>query len=149
MSYSASVAGMAPLPVHWYRPPQSPDWQWPRPARKTPPVRPQNRRFQCAGTLMVRVCPGRSVQPARRRPRPQRAGPRHAGTALPAAVPPVAEQAVSSATASPVTATSAAIRSERLFFRPAAMGPVLLAQGVLGHASAARLALGDAPAQRR
>src|SRR5712691_677272 len=65
MSYSARVAGMLPLPVHWYRPPQSPDWQWPRPLRKTQPVRPQNRPFQCFGTVMVRVCPGLSVQPVR------------------------------------------------------------------------------------
>src|ERR1700722_7229646 len=56
---------MAPLPVHWYRPPQSPDWQWPRPSRKTQPVRPQNRPFQCSGTTMVRLGPGFSVQPVR------------------------------------------------------------------------------------
>ncbi len=65
------------------------------------------------------------------------------------AVPPGAEQAVTSATTGPAAATSAAIRSARLFFRPAIMGLVLLAQDVLERASAVRPALGDAPAAGR
>ena len=63
MSYSARVAGMAPLPVHWNRPAQSPVWQCPVPWWNTQPVRPQNRPFQWLGTVMVRVCPGGSTQP--------------------------------------------------------------------------------------
>src|SRR5580693_4478434 len=65
------------------------------------------------------------------------------------AVPPGDEQAVTSATTGPAAATSAAIRSARLFFRPAIMGPVLLAQDVLGRTPAARPALGDAHATGR
>jgi hypothetical protein len=64
MSYSASVAGMVPHPVHWNLPPQSPVWQWPVPALlNTQPVRPQNRPFQLFGTVIVTLCPAGSTQP--------------------------------------------------------------------------------------
>jgi hypothetical protein len=56
---------------------------------------------------------------------------------------------VTSATAGPAAATSATIRSERLFVRPATMGPVLLAQEVLCRTPAVHPALGDAPAHCR
>src|SRR5204862_418405 len=52
MLYSASVAGIAPQPRHWYSPPQSPVWQSPRPRPKWQPVRPHKRPFQRSGTVI-------------------------------------------------------------------------------------------------
>ena len=55
---------MVPHPVHWKRPPQSPVAQWPVPlALKAHPVRPQNRLFQCSGTVIVTLCPTGRTQP--------------------------------------------------------------------------------------
>src|SRR5689334_2818849 len=61
---STSVAGVAPLPVHWKRPPQSPVWQCPAPAAlNSHPVRPQNRPPQPLGTTTVTLCPGSTTHP--------------------------------------------------------------------------------------
>src|SRR6516162_5797660 len=55
---------MAPLPVHWNRPPQSPVWQCPDPEPSNEqPVRPQIRPPQLSGTEIVALCPGASTHP--------------------------------------------------------------------------------------
>src|ERR1700759_1212188 len=60
---------MAPQPVHWNRPPQSPVSQLPLPPWKTHPVRPQNRPLYLFGTRTVTLWPGASFHPVRLRGR--------------------------------------------------------------------------------